>query len=95
MAVQRWVVLAADGVPQNVVMWDADDAPDWEPPEGCTVRLDDGTPIELSDAPQQAVQPTADDKLAAASSALAAIDSATTVNNIVAILTELKNALEQ
>jgi hypothetical protein len=49
----------------------------------------------LSDAPQQAVQPTADDKLAAASSALAAIDSATTVNNIVAILTELKNALEQ
>jgi hypothetical protein len=51
--------------------------------------------VETCDAPPQVDQPTADDKLAAASSALAAIDSATTVSDIVTILSELKQALEQ
>jgi hypothetical protein len=36
MAVERWLILDAEGVVQNIVLWDADADPDWHPPEGCT-----------------------------------------------------------
>jgi hypothetical protein len=62
MAVQRWLILDADGVAQNVTLWDADADPDWSPPEGFTVRPDDGT--TPTTAPPEAL-PTADERLAA------------------------------
>jgi hypothetical protein len=45
MAVQRWVVLDAENRVHNIIVWDDEAAPDWQPPEGFTVELDDGTPI--------------------------------------------------
>jgi hypothetical protein len=45
MAVERWLILDAEGVVQNVVLWDADENPEWAPPEGCTVLPDDGSDI--------------------------------------------------
>ena len=53
MAVQRWLILDADGVAQNVTLWDADADPDWQPPAGFTLQLDDGTPIVAAPVEEQ------------------------------------------
>jgi hypothetical protein len=59
MGVERWLIIDADGVAQNVVMWDADANPDWSPPEGCTVIPDDGRDF----SPAQDQQPTTNDTM--------------------------------
>ena len=62
MAVERWLILDADGVVQNVTVWDADADPDWSPPEGFAVVPDDGTTPTTAPADPT---PTADERLAA------------------------------
>jgi hypothetical protein len=78
MAVQRWLILDADGVAQNVVMWDADADPDWSPPEGFTVVPDDGTtavaPPPADPTPTPApTPPTIEAKVDAVIAAVAAL----------------------
>jgi hypothetical protein len=96
MAEQRWALVDAENKVRNIIVWDDETAPDWQPPEGFSVRLDDGTPIEFSDAP--APSTTADDRLTAAQGVLAGLEtlgSTPSINDVVAILSELKQALEQ
>ena len=72
MAVQRWLILDADGVAQNVVMWDADADPDWQPPEGFTVVPDDGT-TAVAPRPADPTPPTIEEKVDAIIAAVAAL----------------------
>jgi len=92
MGVQRWLILDADGVVQNVVLWDADADPDWSPPEGFTVVPDDGTTLTATPAP-----PTADERLDAARQALAAVANLTgpvLAADVADVLADLRTALE-
>ena len=92
MAVERWLILDADGVVQNVTIWDADANSDWSPPEGCTVRRDDGTALTAMPAPS-----TADERLDAARQALAAVADLTgpvLAADVADVLADLRTALE-
>ena len=40
MAVARYVIIDADGVAVNAVLWDKRSDGDWTAPEGCTVALE-------------------------------------------------------
>ena len=73
MAVQRWIVLDADGVVQNVVLWDADANSDWSPPEGCTVVPDDGTTPTTAPADPPPTEATLKEKIAAVIEAISAL----------------------
>jgi hypothetical protein len=86
MGVQRWLILDADGVVQNVVMWDADANPDWQPLEGFTAIPDDGrdfnsandqqpTTDDTIDALLQAIKALAANKRAEATSILSGLDA--------------------
>lgn len=94
MAVQRWRIVNAQGVVENVIMLDRDTNPDWQPPPGRTLRLDDGTAVNL---PRPVDQPaTAEEKLAAAVAvldAVTALDAPVLAADVVDALADLRTAL--
>ena len=95
MAVQRWRIINPEGVTENVIMLDRDAAPDWQQPEGRTLRPDDGTPAILP-RPADAPPPSAEERLAAAVAvldAVTALDAPVLAADVVDALADLRTAL--